>query len=248
VAAPVLWHISFSNYNEKARWALDYKGLAHRRREAPPGLHPLWAWRLTGGRTFPVLVLDGEAIGDSSRIVAELERRRPDPPLYPDDPEERARALAFEAGYDAELGADVRRLAMDAVRRDPDLAVAAIMPRGGPRARSALKPVAAASGVLVRRYYDVDAGTVRRARQRIGDAMDRFREELRPSGYLAGDRFSVADLTFASLLGAALVPPGYPYPKVPPLGELRALAAERGVLEWIEAMYARHRGTWARAA
>ncbi len=58
MSTPVLWHISFSNYNEKARWALDYKRVAHRRRQAPLGLHPLWARRLGGGRTFPLLILD----------------------------------------------------------------------------------------------------------------------------------------------------------------------------------------------
>ena len=25
---PVLWHIPFSHYSEKVRWALDYKGIA----------------------------------------------------------------------------------------------------------------------------------------------------------------------------------------------------------------------------
>jgi hypothetical protein len=28
---------------------------------------------------------------------------------------------------------------------------------------------------------------------------------------------------------------------------MRSLLAERGVLEWIEEVYARHRGTWSRA-
>ena len=26
---PVLWQLEISHYNEKARWALDYKGVAH---------------------------------------------------------------------------------------------------------------------------------------------------------------------------------------------------------------------------
>jgi hypothetical protein len=30
--APLLWHIPLSHYSEKVRWALDYKGIAHRRR------------------------------------------------------------------------------------------------------------------------------------------------------------------------------------------------------------------------
>jgi len=29
---PVLWHFPISHYNEKARWALDWKGIPHLRR------------------------------------------------------------------------------------------------------------------------------------------------------------------------------------------------------------------------
>src|SRR5581483_8192578 len=93
MAALVLWHLPVSNYNEKARWALDHKGLPHVRRAAVAGPHSRIAQRLTGGKTFPVLVVDGEAVGDSTRIIERLERMRPDPPLYPADPEARARAL-----------------------------------------------------------------------------------------------------------------------------------------------------------
>ncbi|MGH2969107.1 MAG: hypothetical protein ACRDK0_08580 [Solirubrobacteraceae bacterium] len=55
-----------------------------------------------------------------------------------------------------------------------------------------------------------------------------------------------ADLTFAALIGTAVQPPGFPYPAREPelrgLPEVRSMLAERGVLEWIELMYARHRG------
>jgi len=61
-------------------------GLEGRARESRPGLQPLWARRLGGGRTVPFLVLDGETIGDSTAIVAELERRWPEPALYPAEP------------------------------------------------------------------------------------------------------------------------------------------------------------------
>jgi glutathione S-transferase len=36
--APLLWHIPLSHYSEKVRWALDYKGIAHRRRVLGPDL------------------------------------------------------------------------------------------------------------------------------------------------------------------------------------------------------------------
>src|SRR3954462_6264996 len=88
---PVLWHLKVSHYNEKARWALDYKRVPHVRRAAIPGRHAKIARQLWAGTTFPVLELDGQVIGDSTLIIRELERRYPEPPLYPDDPDERSR-------------------------------------------------------------------------------------------------------------------------------------------------------------
>src|SRR3954468_2504910 len=76
-STPVLWHLKVSHYNEKVRWALDYKRIPHLRRAETPGRHQAIAQRLTGDRTFPVLVIDGEAIGDSSRIIGALEDRYP---------------------------------------------------------------------------------------------------------------------------------------------------------------------------
>ena len=92
---PTLWQIQISHYSEKARWALDYKSVDHVRRAPLPGMHiPIALW-LTGGAypTFPVLELDGQRIGDSTAVIAALEERYPEPPLYPEDPAERARAL-----------------------------------------------------------------------------------------------------------------------------------------------------------
>src|SRR5690348_16398141 len=90
---PVLWQLEISHYNEKVRWALDYKRIPHRRRSLLPGIHVIAAKRLTGGETTPILTLDGRSIGDSTAIIAALEKRWPEPALYPADPDERRRAL-----------------------------------------------------------------------------------------------------------------------------------------------------------
>ncbi len=81
MSKPTLWHIEISHYSEKARWALDYKGIEHQRRAPTPGAHIAVALWLTRGRckTFPVLQLDGEAIGDTTAIIAALERALPRP-------------------------------------------------------------------------------------------------------------------------------------------------------------------------
>ena len=82
---PLLWHIPLSHFNEKARWALDYKGIAHRRRVLGPD-YLVRAWRATGQGKVPILFLDDRAISDSTRIIAALEERYKEPPLYPREP------------------------------------------------------------------------------------------------------------------------------------------------------------------
>src|SRR5688572_3981204 len=117
---PLLWHIPLSHYSEKARWALDYKGIAHRRRVLGPD-YLLRTWWATGTGKLPVLWLDGRAIGDSTRIIAALEARFPEPRLYPADAGERARALALEDYFDEGLGPALRAAIITPLfRNDPD--------------------------------------------------------------------------------------------------------------------------------
>src|SRR5439155_3389452 len=80
MAKPTLWQIEISHFSEKVRWALAHKGVEHERRAPTPGAHMVVALWLTRGRhkTFPVLQLDGRTIGDSTAIIAALERRYPD--------------------------------------------------------------------------------------------------------------------------------------------------------------------------
>jgi len=105
---PVLSQYSFSSFNEKARWALDYKRVPHVRRSLLPGeLRALWLSR--GDGIIPVLDLDGERIVDTTRSIEALDRRYPQPPLYPKDPGERRRALELEDFFDEEAGHELRR-------------------------------------------------------------------------------------------------------------------------------------------
>jgi glutathione S-transferase len=243
---PILWHLKVSNYNEKARWALDYKGIPHIRRAAVPGQHAKLARRLTGKNTFPVLVLDGEAIGDSTRIIETLERRWSEPPLYPADPTRRQEALELEDFFDEELGAYSRLLALHSMLPDPDLMLSAFTPD----LKSGRRVAARAMYPLIRRRVTADFGiderSVALAEGRCRTACERFRAELEPSGYLVGDRFTVADLTLAALVAPLLAPEQFPYPQPqrghPRLASVRDLLEENGTGEWTREIYARHRG------
>ena len=80
----ILHHYDFSNYSEKARLALGYKGLAWRSVIIPPIAPKPDLTPLTGGyRRTPVLQIGADIFCDTSLIVRELERRFPDPMLFP---------------------------------------------------------------------------------------------------------------------------------------------------------------------
>lgn len=123
---PLLWHIPLSHFNEKVRWALDYKGIAHRRRVLGPD-YLIRAWRATGQGKLPILWLDGRAIADSTRIIAALEERYPEAPLYPRDAVARQQALALEDDLDETLGPALRAAMVTPLfRGDPDVALRAL--------------------------------------------------------------------------------------------------------------------------
>ncbi|MGI8512634.1 MAG: glutathione S-transferase family protein [Solirubrobacteraceae bacterium] len=242
---PVLWHIEISHYNEKVRWALDLKGIEHERRAPLPGvLHPIQAFRLTRQPHFPILVWDGRAIPDSTAIIAELERRVPDPPLYPADPVERARALELEDSFDEEVAPYARRLAFVEISRDPAAAAETMGIVGMPGARigvgRALAPHIAA---LAARRYGGTAASVDEAHAKVRAGAERLEAEIGPSGYLVGDAFGVADLTAASIFAPLVQPPEFQYvlPEQPPaLREFVASLPAAG-MDWVRAMWSGHR-------
>jgi glutathione S-transferase len=250
---PVLWHIPISHYSEKARWALAHKRVEHERRAPLPGAHMAIALWLTRGehKTFPVLRLDGRAIGDSSAIIEALERRWPEPPLYPDDPAERRRALELDDFFDEQLGPQMRLLAWHELRADPERmadVTAAMVPgplKGRPGADGFARRLG--STFVQLRFRVAGAEDAAAARLKVLAALDRLEAELDASGgrYLAGDRFSVADLTAATLFYPLVNPPegpqGLDAAAVPGFEAFRAPLKERPGYRWVEEIYRDHR-------
>lgn len=247
---PTLWQLEISHYSEKARWALAHKGVKHRRRSPLPGSHMLAALTLTRGResTFPILQLDGHTVGDSSAIIAALEQRYPDRPLYPTDPEQRRRALELEEFFDEELGPYARLLPFHELVNEPAIfaeVAASVVPAPLGKAKGMV-------GLYARTYTSLrfgvkDAAAAATAREKIVAAMDRLDAELAANGgeYLVGESFSVADLTAASLFYPVVGPEGGPLPPdspTPPAFErFRDSLRDRPGFAWVEEMFGRHR-------
>lgn len=237
---PVLWQYDFSNYNEKARWALDFKGIPHVRRSLVPGQPRALAFSLTG--TLPVLDLEGERIVDSSAIIAALEGLRPSPALHPADPGLRARALELQAELDAEVGHAMRRALFWHVREDREYMIDFIT-TGHPAWRRALTRLTFPLGWLyVSRRYAFKEDDAARAWGVLERALDLIERERDGRDYLVGDAFSVADLTAASLLWPIPWPREFQYPLPPPprIEPLEGLRAHPAA-EWLGEIWSRHR-------
>jgi glutathione S-transferase len=211
VSTPVLWQFRISHFNEKARWALDWKRVPHVRRSLLPGWHvPRILW-LTRRTETPVLQIAGEVVADSTRIIERLETSHPEPALYPADAAERRRAVELEDFFDQELGPHIRRVVFFEALDHTDFAAGWFASGESAGTRALYRAFFPVGRVLMRAAMGIDAPRAEASRRHVEGALDRLERELRPSGYLVGDRFTVADLTAAALLAPAVMPAEFPY-------------------------------------
>jgi glutathione S-transferase len=90
----------------------------------------------------PILWLDGNAVSDSTRIIAALKRRFLVPALYPRDAVARQRALALEDDLDETIGPPVRAAIMSSLfRQDPDIALRVLTTGMPHEAKRRLRPL-----------------------------------------------------------------------------------------------------------
>ncbi len=201
--------IPFSHYCEKARWALDRAGVDYVEDGHLPMFHWLPALRAGGRRTVPVAVDRSRVIADSSDIVIWAEQQQAGV-LLPDGAA-RDEALALEDAFDRELGPATRRWAYFYLlpRRELLGKLADDVPRWEMIALRALRPAAVA---FMRRGLRISPASVARSRDKIDAMLERVAAVLADGRrYLVADRFTVADLTFASLMTPVLLPAEHPF-------------------------------------
>lgn len=244
-AVPTLCHIPLSHYNEKVRWALDYKGIPHVRRV--PGFDYLIRnWLATRQGKLPILWLDGQPVCDSTRIIAALEARHPDRPLYPADGDERQRALVLEDDLDETLGPSIRAAILGPVfRRDPEIALRLVTTGMGDNYRM-LRPLLKIFPAYYRFRHRISDDDLENDRARVAAALDRIEHARAGRDYLVGDAFTVADLTAAALLSPVLQPPEIQYPhgiQLPDyMTDYAATVIGHPAAQWAMTIYRRHRG------
>ena len=210
----VLITIPISHYCEKARWALDRAGVHYREQAHLQLIHWLAVRRAGGDRTVPVLVCGQRVLADSADIVDEADAKAPpDQRLYPDDPGAASEVRELERGFDIDLGPHGRRWMYNEMRGRRDLAIAYGC-TGVPAWERRALPLAYPAVIrVIDRYLDITPETAAQSKEQVWMAFDAVADRLsdgRP--YLCGDRFTAADLTFATMAASVLMPPEYGVP------------------------------------
>lgn len=244
--SPIELHqFSHSHYNEKVRWALDWKGVRHVRINYLPGPHLLQIRRLSGQDQVPVLKMDGRLLTGSAAILDAIEKRFPSPPLYPADPALCAEALAIQARLDEELGPEIRRAAFACYLDDTSYVARAFSSEKPKWKRKLYKAALPLLRIAMRKSMDVTPETGRRSKEKVDAMLDFIAERTAATGYFVGGGFTVADLTAASLLGPALLVdhPDRKQVENPPRA-FAALCAEwaaHPAMQWGERIWREHR-------
>jgi glutathione S-transferase len=196
--AATLYVIPGSHPSMAARLMLEHKGIEYRRVDLMPVIAraALKALRFPGV-TVPALKLDGRRIQPSRQIARELDRERPEPPLFPGDPERRSAVEDAERWEDGPLQDMTRRILWNAVNRDRSaIASYAEGARLGIPIALAVKTAAPIIAAEVRLNHATDEA-VRSDLAALPGALDRIDDWI-AEGVLGGENPTAADFQIAA--------------------------------------------------
>jgi glutathione S-transferase len=199
-----LFVIPASHPSIAAQLMLEQKGIAYKRTDLLPVISK-GVLRAVGfpGVTVPALKIDGTRVQGSRQIARELERLRPEPPLFPADSERRAAVEEAERFGDEELQPPMRQLLWWAIKHDKEpLRSYSEGARLGLPISLAMK-TAAPIVALSARFNEADDEHARRALAQL-PAMLRRVDDWIAAGVLNGEQLNAADFQIAPSIGLAM--------------------------------------------
>src|ERR1700760_2148136 len=203
--------IPISHYCEKARWGLTTPGLDYREERHVQGIHRIAARRAGGGSTVPVLVTPERSIGESREILEWIdERLSPERRLYSLDERSRADVDRLCERFDDVLGPTARRLIYVHMLRDRPLALRFNNDGVPAWEQRTIRYAWPAMQLLIKRVLEIGPRSEQEDERAVWRELD-FVAGILADGrpYLCGERFTAADLTFAALVAAVVVPSAY---------------------------------------
>ncbi len=235
-----LYQFENSHFCEKARWALDFKGLAYQPKTLVPGPHSAIVKKLAARSSVPVMVDGAATVQDSTAIISYLDEKYPQAPLTPDDPEQAQEAIEWEEYLDAEIGVPLRLWFYYHLLPDRRATTEFLLDRAPWYGRPLYAVIFPKLKTTMQKLMSVDAASVKEAEQRLDSAWKALNERLAQRSYLVGDRFSRADLTACALLYLFCYPPDIKMPDA--VNALRSARSNDRFFTWATQTYAEHRG------
>ena len=199
-----LYVIPASHPSIAVQLMLEHKGLSYKRTDLLPVISK-GVLRAVGfsGVTVPALKIEGAKVQGSRQIARELERLRPQPPLFPEEAEKRAAVEEAERFGDEELQHPVRQILWWGMKKDRaplrDYSEGARigMPLG--LAVKTAAPIVALSA----RFNEASDANARAALEALPAMLDRV-DALVESGVLNGPQLNAADFQIAPSIGLAM--------------------------------------------
>ncbi|MFM2061995.1 MAG: hypothetical protein RLZZ507_1665 [Cyanobacteriota bacterium] len=209
-----LYQWELSQYSEKVRLCLDYKGLEYRKIEVTPGIGQVELFRLTGQKQVPVLKDGHRYIVDSTEIAKYLDSEYPDRPLIPTDKKKRAAALLMEDWADETIGIKGRKALFAAISQDQNFRKS-LLPVSTPDIlKSVVEGVPGDFLNVLGFGVGLTPDIINSAIASLKQDLEILTELLADSPYLLGDEPTIADLAVAGLSILLKFPTG-PYLDLP---------------------------------
>ena len=188
--------------SHSARLMLEHKGVEHEVVWLLPGLHPaLIRMRGFRGGTVPALKIDGRKLQHSREISRALEELKPDPRLFPSDPEARLEVEEAERWGEEVLQDGPRRIIRWIAVHRPEARVMIARDVGIPLPRFAAW-INAPAARHVANKVDADE-QIQSTIAQVPQLLDHV-DELIADGVIGGDQPNAADLQIATSVRSLL--------------------------------------------
>jgi glutathione S-transferase len=199
-----LYVIPASHPSIAAQLMLEHKGIPYKRTDLLPVISK-GVLRAVGfpGVTVPALKIDGDKVQGSRPIARALDRLRPEPPLLPADPEQRAAVEEAERFGDEELQHPIRQILWWGIKTDrkPLRSYSEGARLGAPL--GLLMKTAAPIVALSARFNEASDESARKALTALPAMLDKV-DAWVESGVLDGEVLNAADFQIAPSIGLAM--------------------------------------------
>ncbi len=194
-----LYQFEISQYAEKVRLILDYKGLPYKKVDVTPGVGQLEVFKMSGQRRVPVLKDGSIVIADSTAIAFYLEKQYPEKPLIPTDPKQKGLCLMMEEWADESIGTKSRKVLYGALTQNQNFRTSVLPSTTPDFLRSFISSVPPEVMDMLGAGIGLGSDAIKEAQDALKQDLEALCLILSDSPYLTGDQITLADLTVASL-------------------------------------------------